>query len=554
MSAPSAASVLAKVQSPANQSATAKSVTALVASATRKSKLAQLAMDQLVNPITAPLTRLQPGGGQATTVKSALCRLPIRVHLDMAKILTSATGVNSPFQGVGDEAVEVWSVTSSTDKYFQIVLTDDPVVPLIYPVFTEKTAQEKKYSLYEWIAGTQDLDGVITVMRNNGVPTPNVPFEIPLGGNSWVRDDGDYGRDHPFGCNQDGTYYFWIDANTTNYATVTLSGRFLFGQGISVTEVRVVASILSGSTDSGAGRFVVVEEGPSQTPASGATYVGAMQIPYSGYYSFKLVGLASFPAASPPNNSQMVTFDPSPTTSYEYSVSVISRHHLNYNLFNVGLGGSISDVRVLGSAALCSNITPQIYKGGSVVAFSASALSQFWFSRITSITQIEEMDEAFYKREMWEKGVYGYIKPRKYGQILGVKHQRGRLSSFNGDFADPWGWSCIMLQPSLSTNATLPLQIQQYTALEFWTENPMFMLLPSEMSVDAYNLFLEAAVRLGAPFSCNPNHFQLIWEAIRTAARTAGATLMPMFEGGVKFTRALQSDAPFSSALATLGV
>lgn len=530
-------------------------LTSLVRATKIKSQHAQIAVDQLVNPATSPLLRIQAGGGSSTLIRSALARLPTRLHLDLATVLSAATipgGV--PYFGLGDEAYPVWSATTTSDKYYQFVLTDDPVVPLIYPVLSNSS--DKTYNLQKWISGTQDLDGTITVLRNNGVANSNSAFTLPLGGEFWVNKNGDYGEQHPIGCNSDGIYYTWLDANAVSPVAVYAVGSFLFPAGATVKDVRLVASVLTGSTDTGAGRFEQVAASPVVNPASGAVMSVNVSLLYSGYYSFRLVGLVDWPTSGldPP---PVVVFTPvvvgSGATRFQYNVGMISRHVVNTHLTDVAKGGSIAAARVLGAAGLFTNVAPHLYKGGSSLCYSAAVSSDFWFTRITDIAGIEQVDEQFYMRQPWEKGVYAYVRPRSYGKIVELKHERGALSSFNGDFGDPWGWSAVMLQPSLGTATSAPMMIQIFTALEHWTENPMFHLEPPIMSVEAYNLFVDTVTKLGKPFSCNPNHFQLIFEAIKAAARTAGHVLMPAFETGVRFTRALQSDTPFSSALAELG-
>lgn len=528
-------------------------LTALVRATKVKTRHAQIAVDQLVNPATSPLLRIQAGGGSSTLIRSALARLPTRLHLDLATVLSAASipgGV--PYFGLGDEAYPVWSATSSNDKYYQFVLTDDPVVPLIYPVLSSQT--DKIYNLTAWIAGTQDKDGTITVLRNGGVANADSPFSIPLGGNTWTNKDGGYGDTHPIGCNSDGVYYTWLDANSEYPTNVYLVGQFAFPAGVTVKQVRVSASVLTGSTDTGAGRFVQVTASAVSTPASLATYSANVTLAYSGYYAFTITGLVDWPTSG---ERQTVVFNPIVTgltaTRFEYQVGMVSRHITNSHLTEVAEGGAVAAARVLGSSGLFTNVAPNLYKGGSSLCYSAAVNSDFWFTKVTDILGIEQVDEQFYQRAAWEKGVYAYVRPRAYGKIVELKHERGSRSTFNGDFADPWGWTAVMLQPSLGSATSAPMMVQLFTALEFWTENPMFHLEAPEMSVEAYNIFVDTCTKLGKPFSCNPNHFQLIFEAIKAAARTAGHVLMPAFETGVRFTKALQSETPFSSALAELG-
>jgi len=534
-------------QTPAPNPALSAAVKSLIASATLKSKEAQLAMDQLVNPSTSPLMRVSPGGNQANTLKSALCRLPNRIHFDLAPLFTKGVS-DGPTLGEGDQAVPVWSY-SGNDKYYQFVLTDDPIVPLIMPVVA--TAISKVYTLAKWVGGNQGDSGALEVLKSTGVAAGVLPFSFPVGGSYLTNPGGDYGDMHPIGCSESGVYYFWVDANSQNPAVVQLSGSFQYISGSTVTDVRLSAALLTTSSGLGYPVWTQLVTSPPQNPAgTGVNLLETLNLFQSGYYSFAVTGNASFATN---NVGTLITYLPA-SFVYIYATNVVTRHVVQTPLMKLGDSGAITQVRTLGTSCLWSNVTPNLYKGGNAVGYCASSSTDLWWLRAGDPSSVDTVTDDLYWRGAWTKGVYSYVRPRQYGKIVDCCHQAGRRASFNGDFADPWGWSLVLLQPSLGVSVTLPMSLQLHQACEFWSDNPIFQLDSPLMSVEAYELFVSAALRLGTPFSCNPSHLALIMEAIRGAARTAGHILLPVMESGVRFSKALQSETPFSSSLAVLGL
>lgn len=522
-----------------------------------KTKHCQAMMDQLLNPATAPLHRVNPGGVQASTIKSALCRLPLRIHMDLAPIL-SRMEAGAPKLQVGGEEVPVWAY-SAADRYMQYVLTDDPVVPLIYPVYN--SAPSTIYELPDWTAGVQSADGRIELWKGTGIAqplgsAPSQRFSVQLAGPGWVSSSGAYGYMHPFGCSDDGRRYFWVDANNTLYATVVLRGTFQYPVGCDVTGVLVIGSVLTSSDGPSHAQFVdVCSTVATGSLASGAAQSFVLNITQSGYYSIRMEGNAAIGGA---DLKATVSFLPAHNSSYEVRTDVVSRHVVHEAFVSIGESGAISQVRVLGTSVLISNTTPQLFKGGSAVGYCASGQTDFWFDKASAPAQLEGVNDQFYFRDQWAKGVYSYVKPRKFGVVQDVLHQNGRRKCFFGDFGNPDGWNLIMIQPSMpensGTSVSLPLTIQLHSAFEFWTDNPVFHVEGPTFDVESYELFIAAALRLGAPFSCNPGHLAMIWNAIKSASRYAGSLLLPYAESAVKFSKALQDDRPISSVAGLLGL
>lgn len=522
-----------------------------------KSKHCQAMMDQLLNPATAPLHRVNPGGVQATTIKSALCRLPIRIHMDLVPIL-NRTAAGGPTLRVGGEVVPVWAY-SGADKYMQYVLTDDPVVPLIYPVYNP--AASTIYELPVWVSGVQAPDGKIELWKGMGIAqplagAPSQRFSFQLAGPGWVSNAGAYGYTHPFGCSDDGKRYFWVDANETLTATVTMRGTFTYPVGCDVNSVIAVGSLLTSSDGPTHAQFVdVVCTNVTGSIPSGTAQAFVLTLSQSGYYSFRIDGNVAIGGA---DLKGVVTFSPATTSSYEVRTDVVSRHVVHEAFAAIGESGAVSQVRVLGTSVLLSNTTPQLFKGGSAVGYCASGQTDFWFDKASEPAQLETVNDQFYFRDNWAKGIYSYVKPRRFGVVQDVQHQSGRRKCFHGDFGNPDGWNLIMVQPSLSDyspmNVSLPLIIQLHSAFEFWTDNPVFHVEGPTFDVESYELFIAAALRLSAPFSCNPGHLSMIWNAIRSASRYAGSLLLPYAESAVKFSKALQDERPISSVAGLLGL
>lgn len=514
---------------------------------------AAAALEQLVDPQTAPLLRTCTGGTGAIGIKTALAKFSTRFELDMQPILSQGTIPQTLPQ---IDLKQFWALS---DGYFQMVMTDDPLVPLIYPArHIPPVSGVSSYVTDGMYASRYLGDEPIITLSSGNVTGTTIGISFPFLAPGLKIDAGAdcYGAIHPMGCspNTDGggaMGYFWVDANDGYPAKVTFSGTLRTAvAGVTSPGYFLTARRLC-KTPTGTSWEQPLQSSPSTTINAAVSL--AITLKSSGYYAFSLAGAMQFTATA-----NVLTLATGYELQYDVATLVVSRHVVNTQILDTGK--LVQKVRVNGSSLLCSNTTPNLYKGGVAYGYSATQDSDLWYSNILNVAELNTANTDVIDSEPWTNGIYGYVRPLRYGQMVPVMAE-GERGGFciNGDFADPWGWSVISIKPSVTIDvSSMPLQLTQFMAVEYITKLQAVQILPPRMSVEAYNLLTQAMVDLKAPFSCNPSHISQLWAQVRAAVGEAIHWAIPVVGTGLKalsVTSALLATGnPLSVGLAMAGL
>jgi len=283
-----------------------------------------------------------------------------------------------------------------------------------------------------------------------------------------------------------------------------------------------------------------------------------VEVQSSGYYEINLLVNATWGGTT-----DSLWFTPG-ATSFTTHLNVLTRHYTQPSLMALSNASVVSAVRILGCAALLRNTTPVSAKGGRALGYCASQTEEVWYTLTPDPDALTNVNSEFTADEEWAKGIYGYVRPRQLGQVVRTYTQMSFLKgTLNGDFADPFGFSIFSLapvMPGVATGGYNPaVEILNSVNVEFWTDNPTYRVGPPQMSVESYNSFVSGAISLPPPFSCNPGHFSLFLNSIRSVARSIADTLEPgldwLIDKAVNVAkpalRALRSDRPFSGLVST---
>lgn len=473
-----------------------------------------MALAQLMAPTNASLYRLTPGGTDLTVSKTHLANSPVRFPVsDVTGILSTTTRL--PMITDGKKVHPVWALSSG---FYQMALTDDPLVPIIRPYINPNP--NTVYFLDKWTGPGIGADGRIFMTQSAIGNGQNLILDLELGGSSWVNKGGPYGDVHPIGCSGTtdgiGHYYTWVDASTTSPATLSVMGMFESQAGTVSAGYLRVYSYNPGSD------LILVSESVNYAPAINTSFTATVAIETSGYYVFKL----SQGVAMPNNATDYMTFN-CLAASITTTVGIVSRHDTSPQVYALCGSGVFPFVRVNGSATLIQNTTPSFYKGGRSIGFAATTLTEQWFDLVNDPdSSLNANSEARFDGQ-WEFGIYAYVKPRKLAERVQIWHSHGPYGTLNGDFADPWGISVVSLAPSMSTAAFPTLMVHNSSNWEAYTINPLLPTFAPQMNVAAFNEFVSAALRLGKPFHDNPDHVKNILDFLKRAGQFMQNDLLP---------------------------
>lgn len=499
------------------------------------------ATNQLVGPATIPDPfRWTTGGVQTNLQKTHVASLPMRHAFNLSSLL-GANPSGAPAVERGGSVGPVWAFQQTCAQF---ILTDDPMVPLIAPV--KAPGSVITYLLNSWRCADQDATGLIRLYHSE-IAGSLISSNVCIGGDGFSNPGGVLGDLHPFGCSSDGFYYFWVDANTIAYAQITVNFTAFYS---SATPGSVVLQMQQMQLLGGKPRWVTTSTSTAATPVNGTMFTTSAFVSSSGYFRM-LLTINSTPAGS----DAYVTIQPG-SVSYAFQTSVASRHWTVDAL--LATGSSFKQGRVLGTSLLLTNTTPLMFEGGRSVGFSASNAEEYWFDLTGEPDRFNNFSDQFVKIESWKKGIYGYVKPREIGKFTPLVRDCGSLTSMNGDFANPSGFSIFNVYPSDSPTADITLMAQLHMNLELRTENPVYNLKAAQMTAAAFDLFVQAVQRSPAPFSCNIGHIAMIIAAIKSALQFAGSVLAPgvdlIAKKGPKLVEALNSDTPISGLFGMVGL
>lgn len=476
-------------------------------------------LTQTMEPSVAHVVRMNLPG-EVVTLGTAVAKTVDTTRISWPQALTGENPNEHSAPTMSRVSQTVPIIDTNLD--LPVVLLRDPFVRAIVRVETEpsyihgpSTATCSYQATFSWV-GSNALQGGDCIFY----VTEDSPQELPLFGLHHAFGYPLYGDFHTSGDIR-GKRVVWIDAaldvnedpviinNALVAATMTLHAPDNTAQDLKLSAWRVTETSIQ-------------EEWSSNfSSISGDILFGAeIRIPESGYYFFE-VGFD--------NTVDGETICPASfTMNIETYTNSGYRHILNSDILSKE--GLVDEMRVLGASALMSNVTPTLYRGGTVTMAQVSG-NRGWYNYFHTVAELTTLNPALRETIPWDKGAFCFVKPQgKTPFALEPAYQN--LSNFSGvDGSTPSalpgfqpfreaGMVLVRISPPPATDGDVTIRTVSLTtasSFEFTTRDQYYSVDTTTISHTAHDEYV-AALRPVRQFYENKFHLADIGRYIKEAA------------------------------------
>lgn len=334
-----------------------------------------------------------------------------------------------------------------------------------------------------------------------------------------------YGPYHPFVSTSAGRC-IWIDAganpaeatvtvNLTTDAVTTIPNNFI---SLDLYPIALGKDSLMNTAPKYSNFFPAV--GPL------ATSTNLINVYESGYYYISIRGTIATSAVN-------VGAQVNPSLEITTRTSVVSKFVLNEDIHVNAWTRTLTnlalprDVQVLGSSALVTNVSPLIFRDGTVYGASWDYASPYWSYTNRLTESMSGMNTRSTFVGDWPTGCYGFVKPAKMVFRTSVERSVNGVMYNTGYVADPigdedtrlLGFNHFRIASDVAVgNPGQKVRFAFCVGYEFTSASQLFYTRPAKIPPSVVDDALFAINSLETNFSPNDTHVNGFMNAIKKAA------------------------------------